>query len=106
MFFTYDGEAWSWRLYRQKLRDRVGGDWLRTGTYVDDDEVWMGSVRLSGNTVLLGSPNPNFDRTAGLAKVIRFEQAFSDVSADHWAFRSIEEISLSGITSGCGNGNY
>jgi hypothetical protein len=33
-------------------------------------------------------------------------QTFSDVPPDYWAFEFIEELLQSGITSGCGGGNY
>jgi pimeloyl-ACP methyl ester carboxylesterase len=36
----------------------------------------------------------------------RFDVAFADVPTGHWAFSSIESLSASGITSGCGGGNY
>jgi len=32
--------------------------------------------------------------------------AFSDVPTGHWAFRYIEALFASGITAGCGGGNY
>jgi len=31
---------------------------------------------------------------------------FADVSPDHWAFSFIEKLATTGITSGCGGGNY
>ncbi len=31
---------------------------------------------------------------------------FSDVPTDHWAFRFVEALAGSGITAGCGGGNY
>jgi len=31
---------------------------------------------------------------------------FGDVPTDHWAYEFIETLATSGITSGCGNGNY
>jgi len=33
-------------------------------------------------------------------------QTFSDVGVDHWAYQFIESLAASGITAGCGNGNY
>ncbi len=32
--------------------------------------------------------------------------SFSDVATDYWAFRHIEALAASGITAGCGGGNY
>jgi len=34
------------------------------------------------------------------------QPVFSDVQADHWAFAFIGTLATSGITTGCGNGNY
>ena len=31
---------------------------------------------------------------------------FGDVSTEHWAFQFVEALAASGITSGCGGGNY
>jgi len=31
---------------------------------------------------------------------------FSDVPTNHWAFQFVEALAASGITSGCGGGNY
>jgi len=36
----------------------------------------------------------------------RFDGAFADVPTSHWAFSHIEALAASGITSGCGGGNY
>ena len=33
-------------------------------------------------------------------------QLFDDVPPDHWAYPFIQNLALSGITAGCGNGNY
>jgi len=33
-------------------------------------------------------------------------QTFGDVDVDHWAYQFIESLAASGITAGCGNGNY
>jgi hypothetical protein len=33
-------------------------------------------------------------------------EGFDDVPADHWAFSYIEDLAVSGITSGCGEGNF
>ena len=33
-------------------------------------------------------------------------QTFNDVPTDYWAYNFIEILSNSGITSGCGGGNY
>jgi uncharacterized delta-60 repeat protein len=33
-------------------------------------------------------------------------QSFSDVPTDHWAYKYIERLAASGITSGCGGGKY
>jgi hypothetical protein len=34
------------------------------------------------------------------------QQTFNDVSRDYWAFQFVESLAASGITGGCGGGNY
>ena len=34
------------------------------------------------------------------------DPTFADVDADHWAFPFVEALAASGITAGCGGGNY
>ena len=77
---------------------------------VSDDEFEFHerfSVALYDPTgdVLLGQRNPT-EVTIGTNDVPPYEAIFADISDSHWAWLYIQVLANSGITAGCGNGNY
>ena len=68
-----------------------------------------------GNTYALqcGLPSSSHTRIRGIRIVWRRQVSpapaaatFGDVPTGHWAFRFVEALAASGITGGCGGGNY
>ena len=51
----------------------------------------------------LGQEDTDGDGTGDVCDIVG---TFNDVPPDHWAFSYIETLAASGITSGCGGGNY
>ncbi len=87
-----------------------GCDWWQTflSSTVEVDNLWRSlSVR-----VIVGGADTN--TTFHAVRVyyrLRVSPApatasFNDVPTNHWAFQHIEALAASGITAGCGSGNY
>ena len=66
------------------------------------------AVAMAGNTSVIGATRDDDNGSAsGSGYVFAPEVGqFGDVPTDYWAFSFIETLANSGITAGCGNGNY
>jgi len=64
-----------------------------------DTEEWAFDVFVTGNYAYLAN-------TIDGLKIIFARSSFLDIPLDYWALDFIESVYASGITSGCGNGNF
>jgi CSLREA domain-containing protein len=64
------------------------------------------AINSGDNTACPNTDQRGVARNDGKCDIGAFESRFHDVPADHWAFSHIETLAASGITSGCGGGNY
>jgi len=92
------------------LYERVANNWVQQQKFSPGDaetgDAFGWSVSISSGTAVVGaSGDDDLGDGAGAAYVYRYKR-FNDVAVDHWAFPFIEKLFDSGITAGCGGGNY